>query len=286
MNFTDIINTLVTMDLSRNRTSQNDARPNFLPGRSNIIRYIDEALNESNATQILNSFSSPSVNDSSFNIQNSTFNGSTDAAYGSFLENLFMNPIVNTSPDLLSASNGPGYLQRLLRETLAQQNNYKNIISDEGKKSVLNETYTSDKYTDQKCCPISQIDFKEGDDISKLPCGHIFNPGLISKWLENENATCPVCRFKLDSKEEKIKNMESKLGETVTTETPTIPIQRTHRISEYNHDSFLRHSMYNLLIQQESNREEQDIQTALMASLETYDEERQSSNDSGLDEVD
>jgi hypothetical protein len=281
MNFTDIINTLVTMDLSRNRTSQTNTQSNFLPGRSNIIRYIDEALNETNASQILNSIQMPSVNDSSLNIQNTAFNSSTDDAYGSFLENLFMNPITNTSTSSLSTSNGPGYLQRLLRETLAQQNNYKNIISDEGKKSVLNETYTSDKYTDQKCCPISQIDFKEGDNISKLPCGHIFNPELISKWLENENATCPVCRFKLDSKEEKIK-----LEETETTETPAIPIQRTRRISEYNHDSFLRRSMYNLLIQQERNREERDIQTALMASLETYDVEQQSADDSELDDVD
>jgi hypothetical protein len=44
--------------------------------------------------------------------------------------------------------------------------------------------------------------------------------------------------------------------------------------------------MYNLLIQQERNREERDIQTALMASLETYDVEQQSADDSELDDVD
>ena len=145
-------------------------------------------------------------------------------------------------------------------------------------RSISNEKYTAVKYPDQKCCPISQKNFKEGDDISKLPCGHIFYPGLITKWLENENATCPVCRFKLDSKEIPVE----KSNETEeTSQPPVIPIRRTHRVSQHNPESFFRRSMYNLLIQQERNREEQDIQRALVASLETFDEE-QSSNNSEL----
>lgn len=289
MNFTDIINTLVNIDLSRNTTrthSYNAPRNNFLPGRSNIIRYIDDVFNENNSSQIFNRMARPTgynfdlsdnnvINDIS---SNSSFNNSTDAAYGSFLENLFMNPI-STTPQ---PQNTTSYLQRLLTETLSQQNNYKRVISEQGKKSISNEKYTAVKYPDQKCCPISQKNFKEGDDISKLPCGHIFDPGLITKWLENENATCPVCRFKLDSKEIPVE----KSNETEeTSRPPAIPIRRTHRVSQHNPESFFRRSMYNLLIQQERNREEQDIQRALVASLETFDEE-QSSNTSELDDID
>ena len=51
-------------------------------------------------------------------------------------------------------------------------------------------------------------DFKEGDKIAKLPCGHIFDAESILKWLKKEDARCPVCRKKLPSKE--VKRMECK----------------------------------------------------------------------------
>ena len=70
-----------------------------------------------------------------------------------------------------------------------------------------------------------------------------------------------------------------------TSQPPATPIRRPRRISQHNPESFFRRSMYNLLIQQERNREEQDIQRALVASLETFDEE-QSSNNSELDDID
>ena len=34
---------------------------------------------------------------------------------------------------------------------------------------------SSFKYPDDKHCPISFLDFKQGEEISKLPCGHIFH---------------------------------------------------------------------------------------------------------------
>ena len=41
------------------------------------------------------------------------------------------------------------------------------------------------------------------DEVSQLPCGHIFEPDAIIKWLKKENASCPVCRKPLQSKEVK-----------------------------------------------------------------------------------
>ena len=42
---------------------------------------------------------------------------------------------------------------------------------------------------------------KIGQEVTELPCGHIFSPDGIKKWLKEEKAECPVCRFKLASKE-------------------------------------------------------------------------------------
>ena len=47
-------------------------------------------------------------------------------------------------------------------------------------------------------CPITLIDFKENQDIIKLPCNHCFIPDAILHWLEKEKAECPMCRLKLD----------------------------------------------------------------------------------------
>ena len=38
-------------------------------------------------------------------------------------------------------------------------------------------------------------------EIIKLPCNHSFIPDAIEKWLKEENAICPICRYTLDSKE-------------------------------------------------------------------------------------
>ena len=50
-------------------------------------------------------------------------------------------------------------------------------------------------------CGIWQEDFEEGEQIKILPCNHAFKADAITKWLTTEKAECPVCRFKLASKE-------------------------------------------------------------------------------------
>ncbi len=91
---------------------------------------------------------------------------------------------------------------------------YKNVISDDGKEKLDNLIYSTDlKLYDLSCniCPITQEEFKDGDEIIKLPCGHYFNKISILEWLENSKAECPVCRHALPSKEIKImeKNSET-----------------------------------------------------------------------------
>ena len=45
--------------------------------------------------------------------------------------------------------------------------------------------------------------YEDGEEVAELPCKHIFDKDAIEKWLKEEDASCPVCRKKLNSKEVK-----------------------------------------------------------------------------------
>ena len=76
---------------------------------------------------------------------------------------------------------------------------YKNVISDDAKESLETIKYSSDLSCN--LCAITQEEFKEGQDIIRLPCGHCFNKVSILEWLETTKAECPTCRYALPSKE-------------------------------------------------------------------------------------
>ena len=95
------------------------------------------------------------------------------------------------------------FAQILQNSLMNDENKYKSIVKDN---TQLKKTkYDSGKF-DFSSCPITMEDFKEGDDIICLPCKHIFEPNAIENWVTNENASCPVCRFKLESKKVKVKD--------------------------------------------------------------------------------
>ena len=85
---------------------------------------------------------------------------------------------------------------------------YKNIISEGGLtqlnhiKYTFNENENNNIYN--KSCPIMMYDFEENQEIIQLPCNHCYDPDAIKKWVNEEKAECPVCRYKLKSKEIKI----------------------------------------------------------------------------------
>jgi hypothetical protein len=85
---------------------------------------------------------------------------------------------------------------------LSNEKVYKNILSEEGKKQLTYLTYNSENET-QKNCPIEQEPFIPHEVIVKLPCLHIFKKESILKWLSNEQAICPLCRYKMPSVEVK-----------------------------------------------------------------------------------
>ena len=105
---------------------------------------------------------------------------------------------------LLMGNNDMDYT-RAIAASLNEESAYKNVLSDEGENQLIERTFTeSDK--EQSTCPIMHIPFEVGDKITELPCGHIFDSDGIRKWLKDEKAECPVCRYKMKAKEVKNEN--------------------------------------------------------------------------------
>lgn len=91
-------------------------------------------------------------------------------------------------------------VQRLLRETLDEPSPFKYVLDPSSSNGIIkNVKYdlNNSSHAEQNMCCVSLDDFQEGDNVSELPCHHIFKPNELSSWLNNEKAECPVCRFKL-----------------------------------------------------------------------------------------
>lgn len=124
---------------------------------------------------------------------------------------------------------------------------YKYVLSSKGLEQLKKEKFSIEKFKDQTDCPINQEKFIEGEEIVSLPCNHIFKKDGIMRWLEKENANCPVCRYKLDSREEEIPK------------NPPINQRTQIRLTLDN--------LRNYIQRLEEDREQDDIQRAIMASL-------------------
>lgn len=76
---------------------------------------------------------------------------------------------------------------------------------ESGEKHGIREmTYdpeTAEELKINTTCGIWQEEFEKGQAIKVLPCNHAFLAEAITKWLTTEKAECPICRFKMESKE-------------------------------------------------------------------------------------
>ena len=153
-------------------------------------------------------------------------------------------PLINNFIDqdpLARATNG------LINRSFAEDSpKYKNILSENGKSQIQFKKFNKADFSDQLSCPITQDQFEDDQIIAQLPCQHIFEKEAIMKWVQNENASCPSCRFKLDSVEEEIKK---DTNNTISNTRLTIT------------------NLLNFIERREQQREEEDIQRAIMASL-------------------
>jgi len=93
-------------------------------------------------------------------------------------------------------------INRILRSSFYDKYKYKNVLSEQGNDNLERIIYTNSNNLEiNTTCPIYQVNFNDGMELIKLPCKHCFIPEAIEKWLKEENAICPVCRYKLDSME-------------------------------------------------------------------------------------
>lgn len=52
---------------------------------------------------------------------------------------------------------------------------------------------------DNSQCPICFRIFKPNLHVRRMPCGHVFCSGCISRWVCKSSASCPVCRSQFTS---------------------------------------------------------------------------------------
>ena len=202
------------------------------------------------------------------------------------LSNLFSNSIL-----------GGRTLVRSFEEDKAT---YKHVLSEKGNQEIDLVSFSSEKFKKQDTCVFTMIPFEEGETVAKLPCNHIFNQKAILKWLKEEKATCPVCRFKLDSKE--VKNDDTK---TCSRNEHTSPqgIHQNRSLSSFVRNiEFIQHPtrilssddssggsveavslpmrrrnistrrlayLMRMMDREEEEREEQELQQAIFASLQS-----------------
>ena len=89
-------------------------------------------------------------------------------------------------------------------------NNSSNNLGDEDS-SVSNENGLDEEITNsfpkrivedinkikEKNCIICLEEFKKGDELTTVPCFHVFHPNCINKWFEN-NKSCPICKIEFN----------------------------------------------------------------------------------------
>ena len=65
-----------------------------------------------------------------------------------------------------------------------------------------------EKYHNQSSCVICMDEFnsKENTQICEMPCGHIFHKSCIKKWLSESDASCPICKHRINQKLDIVKD--------------------------------------------------------------------------------
>lgn len=142
--------------------------------------------------------------------------------------------------------------ENVLEQSFLEKSKYKNILSNEGDKQLIKTKYDKQIHKND-CCPIFQTEFDNETDVIELPCKHIFTPNAIEKWLKEENAICPVCRFKLQS-------TEVKIDESSDSSYETQPFLRNNR-------NMLNRFLYIIEEQDRPLEEEEQLQQSIINSI-------------------
>lgn len=128
----------------------------------------------------------------------SRFSNSNSNSISNYRRNIF-NHLLHRSYFSPTQTFPTNAFERILTQSLYDENVYKKKISDKGKLELCHTKFNKDDTVNlNTSCPIMQTDFEEDEYIIRLPCNHSFTPSAINKWLD-EKPECPVCRYELDS---------------------------------------------------------------------------------------
>jgi len=124
----------------------------------------------------------------------------------------------------------------------------------------------------RECCETVEEDkemmreFNEDMEIIVLPCKHCFVEEAIMKWLTTMNAVCPICRYELPSKEERIANGVGANGVGANGDNENIPLGD----GLVTMQSVFRNMMQRAA-ERQYNTEQYDMQEAILASMSSFD---------------
>jgi hypothetical protein len=284
--FSNYLNSALLGNTSSNATNNSILNYYNYPNNTNMAlpsTYIPENTFFNNSTNI-NSSNATDISSNTTDVSSNATENPENNFYIRFVEDLLSLPPlpINLTP--------PNEMESLLQTSLNDKSAYKNVLSKKGEKDIKKIKYNADQ-SDIVCCPITQVNFTENQEVSQLPCGHIFDSSAIKIWLENEKAECPCCRFKLDSVEKKNEEEISYSQNETLNRNALFSRPRRRRNANYR--------LRNFIMMQDMIQEEDDLQTALMASLEeqympdqtksmnddTNDDANDNANDNANDEI-
>jgi hypothetical protein len=89
-----------------------------------------------------------------------------------------------------------GYEERLIevQEMLSRRRGLSNEVIDRVDKFRWQDTGAEDL---QKQCMVCLSDFTDGEEVRRLPCGHVFHAPCIDEWLRR-CTDCPICKANVD----------------------------------------------------------------------------------------
>ena len=177
-----------------------------------------------------------------------------------------MEPMEPMAP--MAPMSPPSFMENLMNRTLHENTSVKHVASDEFIESLKEEEYTGEESLE---CIICQEKIISTNSIIKLPCGHIFHSGIkcskeecsgIHNWLKLSNQ-CPICRKEYPSKElEQGSDQESGDEESDDQASELERIVRPVMLPSLG-------EIHNMVRQIIDEREEADLQAAILASMST-----------------
>ena len=178
------------MDDSIDDDTNNENNPTDTHAQSNIVSMMSLVYNiiqDDRENSISNAFSNPLL-------------------FNPYLLNMVLNPQMLEGLDTFTQQNP----NNILQESLYDRNPIRNVVDE----NVIHDTLISKKYTDifdkdeHNRCAISLEYFSDSDDVIQLPCNHCFFVDQIMQWLTTESCECPICRYKLDSVEKRVTDVQ------------------------------------------------------------------------------